>query len=108
MSFNKYRVDSGLEYNIKPGWNSLANAILIQAVADYSIAVGRLICEDYTPSSGDFTKSKCKVYVHDIRKFFKSAYCEVLTGLDGQYLLDLINRKLCKRYGVTKDELPIY
>ena len=108
MSFSKYRNNNFLyQYTVTPGWTGLANAIVVQALLDYTVAVGRMLNNDYTLSEQGFSKPKCEVLAYDVPRFLKSSYFDLLTDLDGQYLLDMANQHLCKKYGVNKDELPL-
>lgn len=87
------------------GYNSLANAIVVQALIDYDVSVRRLINNDFTQN--DYNKLTCKRYVEDVRKFLKSQYFNLLTQVDGEYLLNVVNHRIIRECGVNDYELPV-
>lgn len=67
-------------------YEALANAIIIQAVKDYRHALGTL---KYYPNdaNANATRSECEV-------FFRSGWFELLTDLDGEVLIEKIQREV--------------
>lgn len=65
---------------------ALANAIIIQAVKDYRHALGTL---KYYPNdrTANANRSECEV-------FFRSGWFELLTDLDGEVLIEKIQREV--------------
>ena len=100
MSFKEsvYKKDGAYnkaENNI--GYDSLANAIVLQALNDYKVAKMRLNNNDFTT---EFSKLGCERFIREVPKFLNSQYFSVLTNLDGAYLLQIADRTLAKEYGV--------
>jgi len=89
------------------GYAGLANAIVLQALSDYSTALIRLATNNYTCSEGDYSQSKCESLLYDSKKFLQSQYFNLLTELDGQFLIDLMTDRVCKKVRKTRSELPI-
>ena len=87
------------------GYDSLANAVIMQALSDYKIAALRIVRNDF--NIHEYSQMACKKYVREVPRFLKSDYFETLTKLNGQYLLDVTNNILDKEYGVSKDELLV-
>ncbi|WP_368488079.1 hypothetical protein [Clostridium sp. BJN0013] len=67
-------------------YESLANAIIVQAVKDYREALQRL---DRHPEKNDY-----KVEVNSLERFFCSGWYQMLTDLDGAILIRKIREKL--------------
>ncbi|WP_444643564.1 hypothetical protein ACRQU7_02965 [Caproiciproducens sp. R1] len=67
-------------------YESLANAIIVQAVKDYREALQRL---DRHPEKNDY-----KAEVKSIERFFCSNWYQMLTDLDGTLLMRKIREKL--------------
>lgn len=91
-------------------WENLANAIVISALDEYTTALIKYVTKDYCYNASSeryFSESKCKRIVKDVQMFVNSEYYGILTNLDGSYLLDVINKRICVNYGVTKNELPL-
>ena len=68
-------------------YESLANAIVIQAAKDYKTA--------YKKSQ---KRSKCKETqreLDDLESFFRSDWYKTLTAVDGEYLMDRIKKEVC-------------
>lgn len=70
-------------------YESLANAIIVQAVKDYREALQRL---DRHPEKNDY-----KAVVNSLERFFCSGWYQMLTELDGNILM----RKIRERLEVT-------
>ena len=83
-------------------YSELANAIITQAITDYDVAVTRVHKQEFTC---EYTDVFCAKLINDVRRFFKSPQFSMLTNLDGKYLQDIMDRRLCDKLGVTKDEL---
>ena len=86
------------------GYEGLAIAVITQAVSDYDMAITRLKKRKFTTSETEYC---CKKYVSDVRKFFKSPQFCMLTNLDADYLMNLVNERLCDKLGVDENELYI-
>ena len=67
-------------------YESLANAIIVQAVKDYREALQRL---DRHPEKNDY-----KVEVNSLERFFCSSWYQILTDLDGNLLMRKVREKL--------------
>ena len=67
-------------------YESLANAIIVQAVKDYRGALLRL---DRHPEKNDY-----KAEVNSLEHFFRSGWYQMLTDLDGAILMRKIREKL--------------
>lgn len=65
---------------------SLANAIIVQSVKDYRVALQRL---DRHPEKNDY-----KAEVNSLERFFCSSWYQMLTELDGNLLMRKIREKL--------------
>ena len=86
------------------GYEGLAIAVITQAVSDYDMAITRLKSGKFTHNESEYC---CKKYVSEVRKFFKSPQFCMLTNLDADYLMDMINQRLCNKLGVDKNEMYI-
>ena len=69
-------------------YENLANAIILQAVKDYRIA---LKCLKVNPNNRDALADK-----DEVERFFRSQWFSTLTSVDGEMLI----RTLCKEVGV--------
>lgn len=69
-------------------YENLANAIILQAVKDYRIA---LKCLKINPNNRDALADK-----GEVERFFRSQWFSVLTSIDGEMLI----RSLCQEVGV--------
>ena len=67
-------------------YESLANAIIVQAVKDYREALQRL---DRHPEKNDY-----KAEVKSLERFFCSSWYQILTDLDGNLLMRKVRGKL--------------
>lgn len=67
-------------------YESLANAIIVQAVKDYREALQRL---NRHPEKNDY-----KAEVNSLERFFCSGWYQMLTDLDGTILMNKIREKL--------------
>lgn len=67
-------------------YESLANAIIVQAVKDYREALQRL---NRHPEKNDY-----KAEVNSLERFFCSGWYQMLTDLDGTILMRKIREKL--------------
>ncbi len=67
-------------------YESLANAIIVQAVKDYREALQRL---DRHPEKNDY-----KAEVKSLERFFCSSWYQTLTDLDGNLLMRKVREKL--------------
>lgn len=67
-------------------WQSLANAIIVQACEDY-----RTVCEmvKFKPRSKQWRKERRKLL-----EFFKSEYCSLLSKVDVDVLVEKINKDM--------------
>ena len=67
-------------------WQSLANAIIVQACEDY-----RTVCEmvKLKPRSKRWRKERRKLL-----EFFKSEYCSLLSKVDVDVLIEKINKDM--------------
>ena len=81
--------------NMRNPYMDLANAIILQAVEDYRKDMQRI------------NKSKRKTEVEDakidalkLEKFFKSEWFDILSPVDGDYLLSLLRREAKKKYNI--------
>lgn len=88
------------------GYESLANAIIVQALIDYDLAVKRILNNEFT-NDYQYDKEHCEHYIKDVPSFLNSQYFNLLTDLDGEYLLNEMKHCICNTYGVKKDELPV-
>lgn len=69
-------------------YESLANAVILQAVKDYRMA---LKCLQANPRNRTAIADK-----DDVERFFRSQWFSVLTSIDGETLI----RSLCEEVGV--------
>jgi hypothetical protein len=69
---------------IELAYHNLANAIILQAVADYREA---LRGTSYNPHRSP------ESIIKEIEKFFRSDYFEYLTKIKGEYLLDRLKKE---------------
>ncbi len=67
-------------------YESLANAIIVQAVKDYREALQRL---DRHPEKNDYNAE-----VKSLERFFCSGWYQILTDLDGNLLMRKVREKL--------------
>lgn len=67
-------------------YESLANAIIVQAVKDYREALQRL---DRHPEKNDY-----KAEIKSLERFFCSSWYQILTDLDGNLLMRKVRKKL--------------
>lgn len=102
---NKKRKQKTVKFTGEQGYDGLANAIVIQALVDYEAAITRIYENNFTKL--EYNEYKCRYFLKEVPEFFHSSYFEVLSNLNGQLLLDAIIRNICKKYGVTKNELPL-
>ena len=77
----------------KEAYESLANAIVLQAVSDYRAALKRV--KEHPHNSGAISDAK------SIEKFFRSGWYEALTTVDGEYLIE----KLRDEAGITDTDM---
>ena len=71
--------------NLDP-YESLANAIVLQAVKDYRVALKRL---KKHPNNKDAAIER-----DSIERFFRSGYFGILTDIDPEYLIDRLNEEV--------------
>jgi hypothetical protein len=76
-------------------YQDLANAIVLEAVEDYRNALNGI-------GFGYHSPEKIKA---DLEKFFRSFYFKLLTKVDGEYLIERLNKEHNEKGG--KDESNI-
>lgn len=81
--------------SIKEAYESLANAIVLQAVSEYRAALKRVKEHPHNNSAISNAKS--------IEKFFRSGWYEALTAVDGEYLIE----KLRDEAGITDTDMEV-
>lgn len=67
-------------------YEKLANAIVLQAVSDYRAALKKV---KKNPKNRDAIDE-----VLQIEKFFRSEWYQVLTSVDGEYLIDRLRKEV--------------
>lgn len=67
-------------------YEKLANAIILQAVSDYRIALKKV---KKNPKNRDAIDEALQ-----IEKFFRSEWYQVLTSVDGEYLIDRLRKEV--------------
>lgn len=67
-------------------YEKLANAIILQAVSDYRAALKKV---KKNPKNRDAI-----VEALQIEKFFRSEWYQVLTSVDGEYLIDRLRKEV--------------
>lgn len=67
-------------------YEKLANAIVLQAVSDYRAALKKV---KKNPKNRDAIDG-----VLQIEKFFRSEWYQVLTSVDGEYLIDRLRKEV--------------
>ena len=67
-------------------YEKLANAIVLQAVSDYRAALKKV---KKNPKNRDVIDG-----VLQIEKFFRSEWYQVLTSVDGEYLIDRLGKEV--------------
>ena len=97
MAEGRYKRDKPFH---DPGWESLANAIVIQAANDYRliIGVGRRKCD---AQSYAFNAA-------EIERFFGSSWFTFLTGLDGKSVFKKFKKMVEEEYDNQKISLASY
>ena len=80
------------------GYAELAHAIIMQAINDYRIAILRL--RDETFNTSDYSKPKCLIYINEVPRFLKSQEFMKLSDLDGEALLEYIDKYVKEECGV--------
>lgn len=70
--------------SIELGYRNLANAIILQAVEDYRNALNGKSYSYYKPPE--------KV-IAEIERFFSSSYFEILTKVNGEYILHKLKQE---------------
>ena len=86
------------------GYDGLANAIVVQALIDYSTSVVRILTNNYQGSAQNFTKFKCEQYVKETYHFLLHD-AEAYTNLDTEYLIDIIDKRIIDKTGVTQSDI---
>ena len=71
-----------IQGNMGDPWESLANAIIIQAVKDYRLAV-----------KSKETSMKAAKTIKECEIFFRSKYFKALTEVDPEYLIDKLRKE---------------
>ena len=71
------------ETGIETGIENLSNAIILQAVKDYLIAL----------SGRDVNGRDSKSVIEECERFFQSEWFNVLTNVDGEYLMTTIRKE---------------
>ena len=74
------------ETGIMDSYESLANAVVLQAVRDYRDAV-KVLLHGRKNAAAETTKNECE-------RFFKSSYFNLFTELDGKALLAQLEREV--------------
>lgn len=67
-------------------YEKLANAIILQAVSDYRAALKKV---KKNPNNRDAIDEALQ-----IEKFFRSEWYQVLTAVDGEYLIDRLRKEV--------------
>ena len=67
-------------------YEKLANAIVVQAANDYRAALRK--------KKGNPRNSEMLRNVNEIERFFRSGWYQVLTTVDGEYLMDKIRQEI--------------
>ena len=67
-------------------YEKLANAIILQAVSDYRAALNKV---KKNPKNRDAIDEALQ-----IEKFFRSEWYQVLTAVDGEYLIDRLRKEV--------------
>lgn len=67
-------------------YEKLANAIVLQAVSDYRVALKKV---KKNPKNRDAIDETLQ-----IEKFFRSEWYQVLTSVDGEYLIDRLREEV--------------
>ena len=70
-------------------WENLANAIVVQAALDY-----KKMLRDNSESFQDNTNRGKAIRKRDIEKFFRSAWYQELTSVDGDYLIKKLQEEV--------------
>ncbi|HNZ49792.1 MAG TPA: hypothetical protein PKN92_13185 [Candidatus Hydrogenedentes bacterium] len=76
----KKRVNDGLD-----PYQALANAVVQNAAEDYRAALKRL--------NKDPENVIAKAEVQELKRFFRSQWYEVLTEVDGEYLINMLEKE---------------
>lgn len=98
--YNTYRLYEST--NPEAGYNSLAYAIVMQAVIDYDISMRRMLDKKFTKTY-TYNERNCIYYVQDTKRFFKSNYFGLLSDINGNLVLDKVNERIKKDYGIADD-----
>lgn len=78
-------------------YQDLANAIVLQAVEDYRNALDGIGYDGYPPEH----------LVKDLEKFFRSYYFQVLTKVDGKFLIEKLKEEHRAKVERRKNERNI-
>lgn len=68
------------------GYEALANGIVLQAVKDYRAAIHRVKAH---PDKSEIAMQEVK----DLERFFRSGWYQILTQVDGEYLINEIREQ---------------
>ena len=79
------RRNQGRDAYQEAGWESLANAIVAQASKDYVESLSK---------TNQKRTGKEKLDPEEIKKFFRSHWCEMLTDLDPEYLISELDKRV--------------
>ena len=74
------------KYLAEDSYERLANAIILQAVADYRRNLKKL---KKNPQNRDVLNEALQ-----IEKFFRSSWCQVLTTVDGEFLIQKLRKEI--------------
>ena len=71
---------------MKDGYKELARAIVVFAARDWAFSTKAMMnCDEY--KRRDITKKK------DTEKFFRSEWCEMLSGIEGSIILNRLKKE---------------
>jgi len=80
----------------RKNYENLANAIVVQAMQDYRLAIRAL---NKRPNNHSALKTKA-----EIEKFFRSEWCRLLTTVDGNYLIENVGDVVNDRRRIRRKE----
>lgn len=63
-------------------WQSLCNAIIAQAAEDYRTALKGDVIDGNDP----------EIILADVKRFFRSEYFDLMTNVNGEYLIENLTR----------------
>lgn len=69
-------------------YENLANAIIIQAAADYKHKLNKINCG----ATGSEYSNQYESELDGLRRFFRGEYFQVLTNIDGEFIIQGLER----------------